>query len=378
MKFIHLADLHLGKRVLEYSMTGEQSHILGEILRVIGEERPDAVLIAGDVYDKSIPSVEAVEMFDGFLGRLAEMGTETFIISGNHDSPERVGFASGLIDPSGIHLAPAYRGRTEPFVLRDGFGPVKLYMLPFLKPAMVRPFFPDARIDSWTDALRTAVDALEIDPAERNVLVAHQFVTGGERSESEEVSVGGADNVDASVFDGFDYVALGHLHRPQNVGSPRVRYAGSPLKYSFSEVDHDKSLTVAELGEKDSLTVRTIPLKPVRDMRRIRGTYRELTDRSRYLGTATDDLLQITLTDEEDIPDAAGKLAAIYPNLLKLDYDNARTRSGAGAVSAENPERKTPAALFAEFYEKQNGLPLTEEMLAYVEALFEKIGEEER
>lgn len=378
MKFIHLADLHLGKRVLEYSMTGEQSHILGEILRVIGEERPDAVLIAGDVYDKSIPSVEAVEMFDGFLGRLAEMGTETFIISGNHDSPERVGFASGLIDPSGIHLAPAYRGRTEPFVLRDGFGPVKLYMLPFLKPAMVRPFFPDARIDSWTDALRTAVDALEIDPAERNVLVAHQFVTGGERSESEEVSVGGADNVDASVFDGFDYVALGHLHRPQNVGSPRVRYAGSPLKYSFSEVDHDKSLTVAELGEKDSLTVRTVPLKPVRDMRRIRGTYRELTDRSRYLGTATDDLLQITLTDEEDIPDAAGKLAAIYPNLLKLDYDNARTRSGAGAVSAENPERKTPAALFAEFYEKQNGLPLTEEMLAYVEALFEKIGEEER
>ena len=378
MKFIHLADLHLGKRVLEYSMTGEQSHILGEILRVIGEERPDAVLIAGDVYDKSIPSVEAVEMFDGFLGCLAEMGTETFIISGNHDSPERVGFASGLIDPSGIHLAPAYRGRTEPFVLRDGFGPVKLYMLPFLKPAMVRPFFPDARIDSWTDALRTAVDALEIDPAERNVLVAHQFVTGGERSESEEVSVGGADNVDASVFDGFDYVALGHLHRPQNVGSPRVRYAGSPLKYSFSEVDHDKSLTVAELGEKDSLTVRTVPLKPVRDMRRIRGTYRELTDRSRYLGTATDDLLQITLTDEEDIPDAAGKLAAIYPNLLKLDYDNARTRSGAGAVSAENPERKTPAALFAEFYEKQNGLPLTEEMLAYVEALFEKIGEEER
>ncbi len=378
MKFIHLADLHLGKRVLEYSMTGEQSHILGEILRVIGEERPDAVLIAGDVYDKSIPSVEAVEMFDGFLGRLAEMGTETFIISGNHDSPERVGFASGLIDPSGIHLAPAYRGRTEPFVLRDGFGPVKLYMLPFLKPAMVRPFFPDARIDSWTDALRTAVDALEIDPAERNVLVAHQFVTGGERSESEEVSVGGADNVDASVFDGFDYVALGHLHRPQNVGSPRVRYAGSPLKYSFSEVDHDKSLTVAELGEKDSLTVRTVPLKPVRDMRRIRGTYRELTDRNRYLGTATDDLLQITLTDEEDIPDAAGKLAAIYPNLLKLDYDNARTRSGAGAVSAENPERKTPAALFAEFYEKQNGLPLTEEMLAYVEALFEKIGEEER
>lgn len=378
MKFIHLADLHLGKRVLEYSMTGEQSHILGEILRVIGEERPDAVLIAGDVYDKSIPSVEAVEMFDGFLGRLAEMGTETFIISGNHDSPERVGFASGLIDPSGIHLAPAYRGRTEPFVLRDGFGPVKLYMLPFLKPAMVRPFFPDARIDSWTDALRTAVDALEIDPAERNVLVAHQFVTGGERSESEEVSVGGADNVDASVFDAFDYVALGHLHRPQNVGSPRVRYAGSPLKYSFSEVDHDKSLTVAELGEKDSLTVRTVPLKPVRDMRRIRGTYRELTDRNRYLGTATDDLLQITLTDEEDIPDAAGKLAAIYPNLLKLDYDNARTRSGAGAVSAENPERKTPAALFAEFYEKQNGLPLTEEMLAYVEALFEKIGEEER
>ncbi len=377
MKFIHLADLHIGKRVLEYSMTGEQAHILGEILRIIGEERPDAVLIAGDVYDKSIPSVEAVEMFDSFLSRLAECGAETFIISGNHDSPERVGFASGLIDQSGIHLSPAYRGKTEPFVLHDGFGPVKIHMLPFLKPAMVRPFFPDAGIDSWTDALRTAAEALKIDPAERNVLLAHQFVTGGERSESEEVSVGGADNVDASVFDGFDYVALGHLHRPQNVGSPRVRYAGSPLKYSFSEVDHDKSLTVAELGEKGSLTVRTVPLQPVRDMRRIRGTYRELTDRSRYLGTATDDLLQVTLTDEEDIPDAAGKLSAIYPNLLKLDDDNARTRAGAGAVSAENPERKTPVELFAEFFEKQNGSPLTEDMRAGAEALFEKIGEEE-
>ena len=376
MKFIHLADLHIGKRVLEYSMTGEQAHILGEILRIIGEERPDAVLIAGDVYDKSIPSVEAVEMFDGFLSRLAECGAETFIISGNHDSPERVGFASGLIDHSGIHLSPAYRGGVKPYPLRDSLGTVNLYMLPFLKPAVIRPFFPDAEIDSWTDALRTAVEGLGVDPAARNVLVAHQFVTGAVRSESEEVSVGGADNVDASVFDAFDYVALGHLHRPQNVGSPRVRYAGSPLKYSFSEADHDKSVTVAELGEKGELTVRTVPLIPLRDMRRIRGTYRELTDRSAYLGTATDDLLRITLTDEEEIPDAAGKLAAVYPNLLKLDYDNARTRAGAGPVSADEPERKTPVELFAEFFEKQNGAPLSEDMRAYAEALFEKIGEE--
>ena len=374
MKFVHLADLHIGKRVHEYNMLEEQRHILGEILRVIEEERPDAVLIAGDVYDKAVPSAEAVELFDDFLCSLAETGAETFILSGNHDSPERIAYAGRLIEKSGIHLSPVYRGRVEPVTLYDGWGPVNVYMLPYLKPAVVRPFFPDAEIETSSDAVRTAVCALNPDPSVRNVLAAHQFVTGAVRSESEETFVGGSDNVDARVFDAFDYVALGHLHAPQQAGSERIRYAGSPLKYSFSEVSHKKSVTVAELGEKGSLLIRTVPLVPLHDMRELRGTFWEMTDQRRR-GDAAEDFLRITLTDEEDIPDAAARLGTLYPRLLKLDYDNARTRAGTFVPEAEAVERKTPLMLFEEFYRMQNGAPLSEEQRAAAAALFEKIGE---
>ena len=376
MKLIHLSDLHLGKRVNEFSMLEDQQFILLRIVNIIDREKPDAVLIAGDVYDKSVPSAEAVQLFDDFLCRLAERRLQVFVISGNHDSPERIAFAGRLIERSGVHLSPVYDGAVPPVTLTDGYGPVHIYMLPFVKPVHIRRCFPEAEIGSYTDALRTAVEALHMDMSERNLLITHQFVTGAERSESEDVSVGGADNVDASVFDGIDYVALGHLHRPQNVGSERLRYCGTPLKYSFSEAEHVKSVTVAELGPKGSLTVRTVPLVPRRDLRELRGTYMELTARDNYKGTNTDDYLHITLTDEEDIPDVIGKLRVIYPNLMKLDYDNRRTRADARIDAAEDVERKSPLELFDDLFALQNGQAMSEEQRVYCAALMEKIWED--
>ena len=375
MKFIHLSDLHLGKRVNEFSMLEDQQYILTEILRIIDSERPDAVLIAGDVYDKSVPSAEAVGLLDDFLCRLAKRKLHIFLISGNHDSPERIAFAGRLMETAGVHLSPVYDGKVAPTVLEDEHGPVNIWMLPFLKPAHVRRFFPEAEIETYTDALRTAVDALGMDRTRRNVLITHQFVTGAARSESEELSVGGSDNVDAAVFDGVDYVALGHIHGPQNIGSERLRYCGTPLKYSFSEANHVKSVTVATLEGKGSLTVRTVPLVPKHDLRELRGTYEELTCKPNYEGTHTDDYLRITLTDEEDIPDVIGKLRVIYPNLLRLDYDNRRTRTAADLSGGSEPEHKSPLALFGEFYEQQNGRPLSQEQLAFSRELIEQIWE---
>ena len=378
MKLIHLSDLHLGKRVKDFSMLEDQEYILAEILRITNEESPDAVLIAGDVYDKSVPSAEAVELFDDFLVRLARQGTQVFVISGNHDSPERMAFGGRLMDRSGIHLSPVYSGQVQPIPLTDRFGAVNIYMLPFLKPAHVRRFFPDREISSYTDALRTAIGQMSVDVSERSVLVTHQFVTGAQRSESEEISVGGTDNVDADVFDAFDYVALGHIHGPQHVGRETVRYCGTPLKYSFSEARHQKSVTVVELAEKGNLKIRTIPLIPRRDMREIRGTYMELTARSFYDSFPKDDYLHITLTDEEDKLNALDNLRTIYPNLLQLDYDNKRTRSGGVSLeSVDGLRRRSPLELFAEFYEQQNGQPMGEEQERFIQSLIEEIWEDE-
>ena len=375
MKLVHLSDLHLGKRVNEFSMLEDQAYILNRILDVIDGERPDAVILAGDLYDKSVPPAEAVTLLDDFLVRLVGRGLQVFVLSGNHDSPERIAFAGRLIDRSGVHVSPVYSGRVEPVTMKDAYGTVSFYMLPFVKPAHVRRFFPEQEIASYTDAVRIAVEQMGMDRTKRNVLITHQFVTGAERSESEEVSVGGADNVEASVFEGIDYVALGHIHGPQNIGSERIRYCGTPLKYSFSEAKHVKSVTVAELREKGILELRTVPLVPKRDLRELRGSYMELTARSNYEGTDTEDYLHITLTDEEDIPDVTAKLRVIYPNLMKLDYDNLRTRSRTTVGAAEDVERKTPLELFGELYEKQNGAPMTEEQAAFSAGLMESIRE---
>ena len=365
MKFIHLSDLHLGKRVFDFNLSEDQKYILKEILEVIDSETPDAVLIAGDIYDKSVPSTEAVEILDEFIFQLSQRNLQVFLISGNHDSPERLAFASRIISSTGIHMSPVYNGKVEPTVLTDEHGPVNVYLLPFVKPAHVRRLFPDMKIESYDDALRVAVGALDIDLSSRNILVTHQFVTGAVRSDSEEISVGGTDNIDASVFDGFDYVALGHIHGPQNIGSERIRYCGTPLKYSFSEAKHEKSVTVIDLEEKGNLSVRTVPLHPLRDLREIEGTYEELTYRPNYEGTKTEDYLHITLTDEDD------------PYLMSLDYNNSRTRSAGALSDLENVDHKSPLVLFEEFYEQQNGRAMSDEQKNLAREIMENIWEEE-
>ncbi len=376
MKLIHLSDLHLGKRVNEFSMLEDQKHILWEVLRIIEEEKPDGVIIAGDVYDKSVPSAEAVALLDEFLVRLAGMKQEVYMISGNHDSAERIAFGGRLMELSGIHLSPVFSGDIAPCVLKDGEGEVRIWLMPFVKPVDVRRAYPEEEIADYTGAVRTVISHMRIDPSVRNILVAHQFVTGAARSESEDVSVGGMDNVDASVFDSFDYVALGHIHGPQQIGRAQVRYCGTPLKYSFSEKDHVKSVTVVEMGKKGETAVRTVPLVPRHDLREIRGTYDELTLRKNYEGTAVDDYLHVILTDEEDVPDAMARLRTVYPNVMKLDYDNRRTRTASDVGFAEAVERKSEMELFDEFYTAQNGQPMTEEQRAFAESLLESLKEE--
>ena len=379
MKFVHISDLHLGKRVNEFSMLEDQQYILMKILKIIDSEQSDALLIAGDVYDKSMPSAEAVKLFDEFLVSLAERNLAVFIISGNHDSPERLAFGGRLIDLSGIHLSPVYNGRVNPFILNDEYGRVNIYMLPFVKPANVKQFYPELEIESYTDAMRVAIDNMDIDLSERNLLVTHQFVTNAKRSGSEELLVGGSENVDVSVFDQFDYVALGHIHRPQSIGADKIRYSGSPLKYSFSETSQIKSVTIIELMNKGELTIKTLPLEPKHEMRELKGSYSELTCRDFYKDTTyPDDYTHIILTDEEDVPEALSKLRVIYHRLMKLDYENARTRGGYEVTDAEDAESKTPLELFAELYQKQYGLMMTAEQRQYIIELIEQIWEGER
>ena len=378
MKFVHLSDLHLGKLVNEYSMLEDQEYILKKIINIIDDEKPEGVLIAGDVYDKSIPSAEAVQKFDDFLTSLAKRNLQVFVISGNHDSPERMSFGSRLMDQSGIHISQVYNGKVVPFTLSDEHGNVNMYMLPFIKPAHVRRF-SEEEIDTYTDAMRVAIAEMNVDQGERNILITHQFVTGASRSESEDISVGGSDNVDVSVFDAFDYVALGHIHSPQNCSSERVRYCGTPLKYSFSEAKDKKSVTVVELKKKGDLSVRTVPLEPMRDMVEIKGKYDDIMLKDFYANTTyQEDYVHITLTDEEDIVDAIGKLRTVYHNLMKLDYDNKRTRSVSKVDGVVDVETKTPIELFSDFYELQNNQPMSDEQKTFVEDLIEQVWEDEK
>ena len=378
MLLLHLSDLHLGKRLNEVSLIDDQRYILSQILSVFDAEQPDAVLIAGDVYDKPIPSAEAVGLFDDFLTALAARRKPILLISGNHDSAERLAFGGRLLAASNVYLSPAFdaeHAHVAPVRLADEYGPVAVWPLPFLKPAHVRAALPDAPADTYTRALASAIAAMPISPEERNVLIAHQFVTGSLRSESEEVSVGGLDNVDISAFDPFDYVALGHLHRAQAAGRDTARYCGSPLAYSFSEAKDEKSVTLVELGSKGSVHVRTVPLTPFRALRELRGAYAELTLRANYAGTATDDYLHITLTDEDDVPDALAKLQVIYPNLLKLDYDNTRTRRDPSREISDTSEQRPPLDLLDDFYKRQNNRPLSDEQRAYALAAMDRIWE---
>ena len=377
MKIIHLADLHIGKRVNEFSMIDDQKHILNQILEIIDKEKPDAVIIAGDVYDKQVPSIEAVELLDSFISDISKRKTTTFIISGNHDSAERLAFGSSLMAMGKIYISPVYNGKISKYTLKNDFGSANFYLLPFVKPNHVKRFFPDEKIESYTDAIKVVVDNLKLDTSEINILIAHQFVTGASRTESEEISVGGLDNVDASVFEDFDYVALGHIHRPQKIGTERIRYCGTPLKYSFSEVNDTKSVSIIEINSKEDFNLRTIPLVPKRDMRKIRGTYEELITKTSYENTNTDDYIHVTLTDEFNVVDAIQKLRVIYKNIMKLEYDNMRTRESR-KINLDDMviENKNPLEIFSEFYKLQNNKEMDDEQKEIIKKIMEEVWEE--
>ena len=375
MKFLHISDLHIGKRVNEFSMLEDQRHVLKQILNIAEREQAEGVLIAGDIYDKSVPSAEAVQIFDWFLTELAGRGKKVFAVSGNHDSPERIAFGAQLMSGREVYLSPVYNGRTSKISLQDEYGELCVYLLPFLKPAAVRHALEkelEGELpESYQDAVRLAVERMEIDDTKRNILVAHQFVTGAGRCDSEEVAVGGMDNVDARVFNAFDYVALGHIHSPQSVGRETVRYCGTPLKYSFSEAEQEKSVTIVELREKGQLTVSTVPLIPLHDMRKIRGAYLEVMSKSFYQDRDREDYMQITLTDEEDIPDGMQRLRTVYPNLMRLVYDNSRTREDRTVEAVGQVEERSEMELFGEFYEMQNNQTMSGEQAAFMEKLIE-------
>lgn len=375
MKLLHLSDLHLGKRVNAFSMLEDQRYILEEILSLAVDRRVDGVLLAGDLYDKPVPPAEAVTLLDQFLTRLARAGIPVFAISGNHDSPERLNFAVRLLAGEGIHLTALYQGPQPPAILRDEHGEVALYALPYLKPALVRHWDPEAAVSTYEEAVAWAIGQWTVDQTRRNVLLAHQFVTGGVTCESEERSVGGLDQVSAGLFAPFDYVALGHLHGPQSVGRPTLRYSGSPLKYSFSECSQEKSVTLVTLGAKGAVDLEAVPLHPWRDLREIRGNYETLTARSFYQGTCREDYLHVILTDEEDVPEAMGKLRAIYPNLMKLSYDNRRTQATGEVTGAERPEERSPLELFQDFYQLQNNQPMSQDQEALVRRCIQTIWE---
>lgn len=378
MKFIHLSDLHLGKSVHEFSMIEDQEYILAKILDIVDAEQPQCLLISGDVFDRTVASIEALRLLDNFLVQLANRNIQVFVISGNHDSADRLAFGARLIVESGVHLSPVYDGHIAKYTVTDTYGEIDIYLLPFLKPVLIKRHFPEEEIHSWTDALRTVVKSLAVNPANRSILLAHQFVTGAFRSESEEISVGGADHMDADVFDGFDYVALGHLHRSQSVGRETLRYCGTPLKYSFSEANQQKSVTVVEFAEKGSLVIKEIPLVPKRDMRQIKGKYLEVTAKTFYQEFNLDDYFRITLTDEEDQPDALGKLRIIYPNLMLLDYDNQRTRSASDFTVGVDAGQLAPMELFATLYQTQNHQDLSERQKEYLGEVMDHVWGEVR
>lgn len=381
MKLLHISDLHIGKKFRETDFTQDQIHILNEIIEITDTEKPDGIIIAGDVYDRSVPPAGAVNIFDDFLTRLEMRNIHVFIISGNHDSPERLNYGKEILGKNRIYIAGTFKGELEKIVLEDEYGPLNMYLLPFIKPSVVSNYHRESNIESYETAAKLVIDAANIDISQRNILTAHQFVTNAgvepEKSDSEVLSIGGLDNIDASVFDSFDYVALGHIHRPQKMGRDEVRYCGTPLKYSFSECNHKKSITCMEIKEKGNITITQIPLHPVRDMRVIKDKLENLLHDSKHIGKNCEDYIHAIITDEEDIYDPIGKLRTVYPNILLLEVENTKTSMNENSKSsASDVENKSPMDLFVEFYMNQNNVDLTDRQKSIMYEIFEELGGE--
>lgn len=372
MRFLHLADLHIGKRVNGFSMIEDQKFVFEQVYNVIENEKIDGIIMAGDIYDKPVPSAEAVKLFDEMLTRLVSINLPIFVISGNHDSAERIGFGSDILSAAKVYMSRVYNGNLQKIELEDDYGKINVYLLPFIKPATVKNIYKEAEIKDYDDALAYVLSQEKIDETKRNVIVSHQFVTGAMRSESEEVSVGGLDNVSVENYEAFDYVALGHIHRAQQMGRESARYAGTLLKYSFSEEKHNKSMTIVDLKEKGNIEIKEIPVKPLHDLKTIKGKFSKITSEEFYKELKKEDYYRAVLTDEDDILNAIGKLKSIYPNLMSMEYDNTRTRSYSVVDNVETGEAKSPLDYFEEFFEKQNGRKMSEKQRNY---LLEILGE---
>jgi len=380
MIFMHMADLHIGKRVNEFNMLEDQRYILKQALSIAENNKVDVILLAGDIYDKSLPPGEAVALLDEFLTDIAHNGMKAVVVSGNHDSPERLAFGRKLMQSEGVYVSGVFNGEMNILSLRDDFGLVNIYMLPFIKPLHVKKYFPKNEIDNYTQAVKTVIDNAKVEDKMRNVLIAHQFVvsSGVEpmRSDSENISVGGLDHVEASAFDIFDYVALGHLHHPQSIGRDAVRYAGSPLKYSFSEAgtQKEKSVTIIEMKDKENIKISKIPLAPLRDMVEIKGPLKDLLDPENHKYQGLDNYIHATLTDNEEIIDAIGKIRSVYPNVMKIDFENSRTKTVEADSVAKDVTEKTSFQLFEEFYKINNNKEMENKQKELVRGLLENMG----
>ncbi|MEG0919472.1 MAG: exonuclease SbcCD subunit D [Anaerovoracaceae bacterium] len=373
MKFIHLSDLHIGKRVNEFNMLEDQKFILEEILATIDEENVNAALIAGDVYDKTVPAVEAVKVFDWFLTELYRRKLEVYMISGNHDSAERLAFGNRLLAEEGIYVSEAFDGEIKSVISKASGGNVQVFMMPYIKPISVRKYFENQEVVTYDTAIKVVMDSLDVDKNKVNIILAHQFVAGAARCESEEIAIGGVDSISLENFNDFDYVALGHLHGPQKLGRDTVRYAGSPLKYSFSEVNHNKSVPLIEVSDSGDVRVTLAPLKPLRDMRVIRGTYDQVMAFDFYKDSNVDDYIKVVLTDEEPIHEVLSKLRSVYPNIMTLEFDNTRTKKSAEVKAFEEIEQETPYNLISKFYEIRNNQEMTEKQSEICNTLIEEI-----
>jgi exonuclease SbcD len=382
MRFLHLSDLHIGKSVNGFSMIAEQKNTFAQIIELIKIECPTAVIIAGDVYDRAIPGVEAVRVFDDFLTGLAGTDVTVLLISGNHDSPERINYASRLLTDKHLYFYGAFDGAVRKVILSDEHGEVNFWLLPFVKPATARGMFGDKEIESYDDIIAAAIEAADIDYTARNVLVSHQFYTKSGvspiRSESELNPVGGLDAVDAGIIENFDYIALGHLHGGQAVGSEHIRYCGSPVKYSFSEWRQEKSVTLVDIGEKGSLAIKPRPIVPIHDMREIKGRIDTLMSGDVSRLADKEDYLRVILTDEDEIIDPIGKLRSVYTNIMSLDFENSRTNIDATAITTnmETMEKLSAYELFGEFFLEVQGSTMTQEQAEIVRELLERPDEE--
>ena len=373
MRFLHTADLHLGRRLSDLPLLEDQKVLLSQIIDYAVSEDADGVIIAGDVYNKSVPGSDAMMLLDDFMTQLTEKNIAVYMISGNHDSSERISYFSQIIKKAGIYTTESFDGKLQQIHLKDEHGPLTVSMMPFIRPLQIRKFYPQQEIITYEDAVKTVLDNSDLDTSIRNVIICHQFVTGAETSDSEEFAVGGLDCIDASIFDAFDYVALGHLHKPQKVRRESMRYAGSPMKYSLSEAGHRKSVTLVDIGEKgEEPEIRLLPLESPRDVREVKGTMAEVMAMD-----YSEDYVRVTLTDEMIAPDARVSVATVFPNMIKMAVHNSRTLEEAEITGAESLENKSKMELFIDFYKMQNNdMEPEEEQMRIMEELLKELEEE--